>query len=341
MTNDPSWFTKVSHHYQEIVGFLLSEAAVSSGELDAHSLSEFRKTYGPTAFVCDFYQCARASNGFISANARDEHRALHILQFYCPESKCIYSSSGFSKPNLLQKHIQHHHSKPDDPVPLLSKQRAPKKRRFNDPEDYTFAPAFLTIPYDPDVLRRRLREATDRHISNGYDISLDEPDLSPEFKIESYNSITDHFYKESKHLEDRMSRPSHIGDESSSHQELELEFLSSQGSSQGSPQFPTGPSSRILPPKKALLDYEHATSKWRNLSDAKVDLEAWKNIQTGITQISKHWTIPELCSFPELLKNFGSDWKGIAGVIKTKTALMVNKTHCLLPREFTDKLNRL
>lgn len=160
--NDPSWFSKVSQAYETIVDSLLGESASVSPQ-DAELLNEFKKIYGSTAFVCGYYRCPRSSNGFTSAAARDEHESLHTIRHKCPEPKCVYSATGFLKYNLLQKHIQQHHGKVGDPVPILSKQRVQKKRRFEDPDDYTFPPTFLIAPHNSNTLQHRLREAEFRH----------------------------------------------------------------------------------------------------------------------------------------------------------------------------------
>jgi hypothetical protein len=274
LMDDPSWFSKVSQQYQTVVESLLFEAAWNASDSpDANTLADFKRIYGPTAFVCGFHPCPRSSNGFESSSARDEHEASHKTRYNCPDSKCVFASAGFPKFNLLQKHIRQYHSKPEDDVPLLSKQRLPKKRRFEDPEDYTFAPAFLLVPHHPDVLQQRLGELTKAHSSR------------PE---ESTPMI---FFE---------------------HEQL----------------FPTGPSARGLAPKNAFLDFDEIRRKQTTSNQSKryvLDLQALVSLPSRTPIISERWTIPELNSFPELLEHFGSDWKSIAAVMKTKTALMVSR----------------
>lgn len=94
---------------------------------------------------------------------------------------------------------------------------------------------------------------------------------------------------------------------------------------EGRSPFPTGPVSRALPTKKVFLDYDLTTSQRKDHARKSfLDLKAWETPQTRSPKISENWTIPELKNFPELLKRFGSDWKSIAAIMKTKTAIMVS-----------------
>jgi hypothetical protein len=325
IVHDPSWFSKVSQKYQAVVESLLSEAP-SEGS-DTHTLAEFKTIYGPTAFVCGFYRCPRSSNGFISSRARDEHEALHSIRYNCPESSCVYSSTRFSKLNLLQKHIQQYHSKPEDPVPFLSKQRVQKKRRFEDPEEYTFAPSFLLHPHCPDILQQRLRELNNSRPSH-HELPSITPKLDP--KPPSRQSIIEQYEKESTLLSITRLNPLWQPDEENHSQQT-------APSLQDKSPFPTGLTSRGLPPKKVFLDYDQITSQRESQDHAgksALDLKAWENSQTRSCKISGHWTIPELNSFPELLEHFGSDWKSIAAIMKTKTATMVSCANNFLGMNF-------
>jgi hypothetical protein len=317
--HDPSWFSKVSQKYQAVVESLLSEPP-SEGP-DAHTLAEFKKKFGPTAFVCGFYRCPRSSNGFISSQARDEHEALHSTQYNCPESNCVYSSTKFSTLKLLQKHIQQYHSKPEDPVPLLSKQRVQKKRRFEDPEDYTSAPTFLFHPHHPDILQQRLRELSNSHPNHHHESLSVVPELDAE--LPSRESLIQQYEKELRIIGDTTLNSLWRPDEENHSQQTAPDL-------KGRSPFPTRPASRALPPKKAFLDYDQITSERKTQDHPRksaLDLKAWEISQTRSSKISEHWTIPELNSFPELLKHFGSDWKSTAAVMKTKTAIMVSCTN--------------
>lgn len=180
--DDPSWFSEVSQQYRIIVESLLTEASLNiSDGPDARLLADFKRIYGSTAFVCRYHRCPHYSNGFESSMARDEHEVVHKIRYNCPENKCVYASAGFSKFNLLQKHIRKYHSKPEDDVPLLSKQRVQKKRRFEEPEDYTFAPTFLVIPHSFDALQQRLGEIAKTHASHLDETQSRRPDESTAF----------------------------------------------------------------------------------------------------------------------------------------------------------------
>lgn len=157
-------------------------------------------------------------------------------------------------------------------MPVLSKQRLQKKRRFEDPEDYTFAPTFLLIPHHPDIFQQRLGELSKAHSSR--------PEES-----------TPMIFLEHDHL------------------------------------FPTGSSARGLAPKKAFLDFDEIRRKQTTSNQGQSLVLKLQTLSSPDRTpiISERWTIPELNSFPELLEHFGSDWKGIAAVMKTKTALMVSQ----------------
>jgi hypothetical protein len=98
--------------------------------------------YSPSAFVCRYFYCGRASDGFDSAKQRNLHEAIHQPQFRCAFPSCVGIAIGFSTKNALKRHNETYHASIHAPISLadaisraLSPHEAPIARRTTSSED--------------------------------------------------------------------------------------------------------------------------------------------------------------------------------------------------------------
>jgi hypothetical protein len=78
--------------------------------IDANQLEVFKATYGPSAYICRYMKCSRATHGFDTPMRRDEHEAAHQRKYRCTYPSCVYFSSGFATKNSLNRHNEAYHS---------------------------------------------------------------------------------------------------------------------------------------------------------------------------------------------------------------------------------------
>jgi hypothetical protein len=78
--------------------------------VDSKELHVFRETYGPSAFVCRYLYCTKATDGFDTLRERDSHEATHQRKFRCAYSTCVHFARGFATRAVLNKHNEMYHN---------------------------------------------------------------------------------------------------------------------------------------------------------------------------------------------------------------------------------------
>ncbi|KAH6719009.1 hypothetical protein BKA61DRAFT_629792 [Leptodontidium sp. MPI-SDFR-AT-0119] len=113
VTADPTYFSAIQKNYQEIVeGVIEGDLPASLLLSKANELASFRKVYGPSAFVCRYVHCSRATDGFVTARQRDSHEEHHERKFRCAIVTCAFFAAGFATRGALKKHNDKYHSSP-------------------------------------------------------------------------------------------------------------------------------------------------------------------------------------------------------------------------------------
>jgi hypothetical protein len=77
--------------------------------ISQQELMAFQEEFGPTAFVCDFRRCERATFGFSSKARLVDHRARHDGILKCPVQGCAYNDVGFTTIKSLRGHQRNRH----------------------------------------------------------------------------------------------------------------------------------------------------------------------------------------------------------------------------------------
>lgn len=96
-------------HLEEATCDVLSHDATCSCET-------LRKLYGPRHYHCTRLFCSAHVGGFPTKEARDQHLESHTRNFKCPESDCVFASTGFRSRSELSRHTASAHRGFDAPV---------------------------------------------------------------------------------------------------------------------------------------------------------------------------------------------------------------------------------
>jgi hypothetical protein len=89
---------------------LSSRASQIFPGIDHQQLQAFAEIFGHSAFVCRYFNCIRATQGFNSSKQRAAHEATHERKFRCTDSSCVSFSTGFAKRNDLNRHNEKYHT---------------------------------------------------------------------------------------------------------------------------------------------------------------------------------------------------------------------------------------
>ncbi|KAH0560092.1 hypothetical protein GP486_003385 [Trichoglossum hirsutum] len=109
MAQDSTLFTEVLLSYKKIVHYLLEVTLVPG--LDREQLARFKQHYGPSAFVCHFRGCPRATDGYSTElKLRDHETRVHAGGIKCSEMSCSWNRIGFNTSAALKRHMQKYHS---------------------------------------------------------------------------------------------------------------------------------------------------------------------------------------------------------------------------------------
>jgi hypothetical protein len=104
------------------------EGTQSLPGIDEKQLRNFRETYGPSAFICRYLHCSKATDGFDSRQQRDTHEATHQRKFRCVHPSCAYFHSGFATRGALNKHNEKYHNVVSDRGTLAEAIAAQKQK---------------------------------------------------------------------------------------------------------------------------------------------------------------------------------------------------------------------
>jgi hypothetical protein len=116
---DPTHFSAARQSYQTSVELLLtSRASQIVPGIDSRKLQAFAETFGPSAFVCRYFNCVRVTQGFSSSKQRAAHEATHERRFRCIDSSCVNFSTGFATRNDLNRHNDKYHTTVDSYISL-------------------------------------------------------------------------------------------------------------------------------------------------------------------------------------------------------------------------------
>jgi hypothetical protein len=91
-------------------------------------LNDFKSIYTDTAFLCRYLDCPRHSNGFSSAEKRNQHESSHAKPLRCADSSCEFFTRGFNSKSGLVKHNRRYHPAPEeiDPPKFEPKKEEPQ-----------------------------------------------------------------------------------------------------------------------------------------------------------------------------------------------------------------------
>lgn len=92
--------------YQEALAHILQARDIPG--ISANDLESFRARSRSSAYTCRLRLCPRATIGFDSAEARDEHEVAHTRRFPCSIPSCQYPP--FTSSQKLKRHMRERHS---------------------------------------------------------------------------------------------------------------------------------------------------------------------------------------------------------------------------------------
>jgi len=133
-------------------------------QISEATLREFREIFGPSAYICRYLHCARATDGFDSMKQREIHEATHQRKFRCAHPSCAYFSSGFATRGALNKHNERYHEviKDDKTFASAIKSRSERSRAkampTNSHEDVELGPILNHQMLS--IIRKALYEST-------------------------------------------------------------------------------------------------------------------------------------------------------------------------------------
>jgi hypothetical protein len=142
---DPTRFSEISQHYQEIVRSLMDYTAdnIPAG-IQLEELKKFKEIYLDSAFICRYRECPRYSDGFKSSAERDDHERLHTKPLRCADPSCDFFARGFTSKTGLNKHNRKYHPLPDEVDPPdfePGKEQEPDRIPTPPPQPQAPAPA--------------------------------------------------------------------------------------------------------------------------------------------------------------------------------------------------------
>ena len=103
---DPTLFTSVRARYKSITEDILNP----QNPADA-LMREFRVSHSSGSYLCSYQGCPRASQGFSSAELRQQHEENHAPRFQCPNPACGFWKC--SSEAALRKHTTKYHDAQD------------------------------------------------------------------------------------------------------------------------------------------------------------------------------------------------------------------------------------
>lgn len=127
---DPTHFSTIRQQYQLTLESLLNDEVTQFLQgINAEVLQKFRQTFGPSAHVCRYLRCPRATDGFESSKQRDSHETSHQRKYRCAYPKCVFHTNGFANKASLTKHNETYHAVVEDVDNLASKIAVKKVRK--------------------------------------------------------------------------------------------------------------------------------------------------------------------------------------------------------------------
>ncbi|TVY46999.1 Vegetative incompatibility protein [Lachnellula occidentalis] len=128
LRHDPTHFSDISQHYQNIVRTLMDCPVNKPPEgIHPQELHTFKQTYVDSAFICRYRECPRYSDGFKTSEDRDNHEKIHTKPLRCADPKCEFFARGFvSKTGLLKHNRKYHPSPEEEAPPAFEPRQAPE-----------------------------------------------------------------------------------------------------------------------------------------------------------------------------------------------------------------------
>jgi len=166
--NDPTIFSEILQQYHGIAEFLLETPDDAIAGINPTIVSEFKKTYGESAFLCRYSPCPRATLGFSNNREREKHESSHTRKFKCADSSCEFYESGFSTKATLQKHNEIYHRKIHDFIlPIRRRSRTSDLReKFTDSKNLPSRPPRASTPQRPAGQRLHLSYDSEKSITD-------------------------------------------------------------------------------------------------------------------------------------------------------------------------------
>ena len=104
MEEDPTQFSNVRTHYQSIL-----EELLACNNTDDMISGDFTRRYHSGSYFCRYRSCPRASEGFNSANLRQEHESSHVPQFRCTDPACRFLGKTLKDRAAMNRHNKRYH----------------------------------------------------------------------------------------------------------------------------------------------------------------------------------------------------------------------------------------
>ena len=150
----PLLFTHTRERYQSIV-----EELMETDEPNNQILSAFILHQASGAFLCRYWGCPRAAQGFHTSELREKHEESHRPRFQCTHATCGLFGTTFNSRAAMKKHVARYHD--EDNTASIPNSLTWKPRRL--PEDRNL--------FDFSVVKTK-RKAEESRVREEYSESL-------------------------------------------------------------------------------------------------------------------------------------------------------------------------
>ena len=123
----PLLFSHIRKRYQSII-----EELMGTQEPNNETLSAFILRHASEAFLCRYWSCPRAAQGFRNSELRAKHEESHRPRFQCTHATCGLFGTTFNSRASLKKHTARYHDEDNTasvPNFLTRKPRGPREDR--------------------------------------------------------------------------------------------------------------------------------------------------------------------------------------------------------------------